>query len=297
MTDGNNAKKLYSYSMRDELIVEIPIERIRANPLQPRKEFAKTSLYDLANSIKQHGVLQPITVRCMGEMIPTYELVSGERRLRAAKIAGLTTIPAIIYNISENDSAIFALVENLQRENLSFIEEAEGYLCLIMEYGLTQEEIARKVGKSQSAIANKIRLLKLPPMIKKIICSYGLSERHARALLKVQDEKLQLKIIKTVCDMRYSVQETEKYINEMLIKNAIDLENQAESQNNQKTVISEKKSKQSILKDIKLFVGKIRELITDVKKDGVEIKAAQFDRGEFFEFVVRIPKKENGLTK
>ena len=209
MTDGSNAKKLYSYSIRDEVIVEIPIERIRANPLQPRKEFAKTSLYDLANSIKQHGVLQPITVRCMGEMIPTYELVSGERRLRAAKIAGLTTIPAIIYNISENDSAIFALVENLQRENLSFIEEAEGYLCLIMEYGLTQEEIARKVGKSQSAIANKIRLLKLPPMIKKIICSYGLSERHARALLKVHDEKLQLKIIKTVCDMRYSVQETE----------------------------------------------------------------------------------------
>ena len=163
-----------------------------------------------------------------------------------------------------------------------------------MEYGLTQEEVARKGGKSQSAIANKIRLLKLPPMIKKIICTYGLSERHARALLKVQDEKLQLKIIKTICDMHYSVQETEKYISEVLVKKALDME---EKEDHQIKVITEKRTKQSILKDIKMFVGNIRELITEVKRGGVDLRAAQFDRGEYFEFVIRIPKKENGLMK
>ena len=144
-------------------IVYISVDSIRPNPYQPRKRFSKASLDELCESIKQYGVIQPINVRKIGNN--HYELVAGERRLRAAIMAGLDKIPAIIIDVNDNDSAILALIENLQREDLNYLEEAEGYNNLIMEHNLTQEELAMRIGKSQSTIANKIRLLRLSPLV------------------------------------------------------------------------------------------------------------------------------------
>lgn len=146
-------------------ITYVGIDHIRPNPYQPRKQFNKMALEELCESIKQYGVLQPINVRRLSH--GTYEIVAGERRLRAATMAGLMEIPAIIINVDDNDSAVMALIENLQREDLSYMEEAEGYSNLINEHGFTQEELAQKIGKSQSTVANKIRLLKLSPLVKK----------------------------------------------------------------------------------------------------------------------------------
>ena len=191
-------------------ITYVNIDCIRPNPYQPRKQFNKQALDELCESIKQYGVLQPINVRQI--TATSYELVAGERRLRAAKMAGLTEIPAIVINVDDNNSAVMALIENLQREDLNYMEEAEGYNNLITEHGFTQEELAQKIGKSQSTIANKIRLLKLPPLVKKILFDNNLTERHARALLKLHDEQLQLKVLKIVCERGLNVKKTEELV-------------------------------------------------------------------------------------
>ena len=278
-----------------EYITEIPTNKIKANPYQPRKEFSRSALYDLANSIKEYGILQPITVRPLrGEQ--SYELIAGERRLRAAKIAGLKNVPAIVYSAGDNDSAVLALIENLQRENLNFMEEAEGYYCLLIDHGMTQEELARKVGKSQSSIANKIRLLKLPPMVKKILCDNKLTERHARALLRMPDEQLQLKALKIICDKNCSVKDTEELVDKLIEKYKEEMVEKGFLMPIQKKFTQTKGSVKFVVRDIKIFVNTIKETISMLKNSGVEAKAAQFDRGEYIEFIVRIPKEANGLV-
>jgi len=259
-------------------ITYIKIENIRPNPYQPRKKFNKAALEELCDSIKQYGVIQPINVRKITN--GRYELVAGERRLRAATMAGLEEIPAIIINVDDNDSAVMALIENLQREDLNYLEEAEGYNNLIVEHGFTQEELARKMGKSQSTIANKIRLLKLSPMVKKILVDNNLTERHARALLKLHDEQLQLKILKYVCEKGLNVKKTEELVERTIEKYT----------NETKKKPAEKKCTRSI-KDIRIFVNTIRQAIEIMRKSGVNAKGVQRDRGEFVEFIVRIPKK------
>jgi len=261
-------------------ITYINIDFVRPNPYQPRKQFNKISLEELCESIKQYGVIQPINVRKISNN--TYELVAGERRLRAAKMAGLAEIPAIIVDVDDNNSAVMALIENLQREDLNYMEEAEGYNNLINEHGFTQEELAQKIGKSQSTIANKIRLLKLAPLVKKILADNNLTERHARALLKLHDEQLQLKVLKYVCEKGLNVKKTEE-----LVERAIEKYTRQASEK-----ASEKKMTRAI-KDIRIFVNTIRQAIEMMKKSGVNAKAAQIDRGEYVEFIIRIPKKEN----
>ncbi|NLG88364.1 MAG: nucleoid occlusion protein [Clostridiaceae bacterium] len=261
-------------------ITYIPIENIRPNPYQPRRNFEHGALEELCKSIKEYGVIQPINVRKTSGNY--YELVSGERRLRASILAGLKEIPAIVIDVNEDDLAIMALIENLQREDLGYMEEAEGYSNLIKEHGLTQEELAQKIGKSQSTIANKIRLLKLPPMVKKILADNQLTERHARALLKLHDEQLQLKVLKKVCERGLNVKKTEELVQRALEKYT--------EPGTGRTITRS-------IKDIRIFVNTIRQAIDMMKKSGVNAKAAQIDRGEFVEFIVRIPKKEHSMKK
>ena len=258
-------------------IIYISIDSIRPNPYQPRKQFNKQALDELCESIKQYGVLQPINVRKLSHS--TYELVAGERRLRASTMAGLSEIPAIIINVDDNDSAVMALIENLLREDLSYMEEAEGYCNLINEHGFTQEELAQKIGKSQSTIANKIRLLKLSPLVKKILADNNLTERHARALLKLHDEQLQLKVLKLVCERGLNVKKTEDLVEKAIEKYSKDSRQRS----------NDKKMTKAI-KDVRIFVNTIKQAIDIMKQSGVNAKAAQVDRGEYIEFVVRVPK-------
>ncbi len=273
-------KKSQGKKPEEKKISMISIDLIRPNPYQPRRKFDNSSLDELCHSIQQYGVIQPINVRKASNT--HYELVAGERRLRAAAMAGHKEIPAIIVDIGENDSAIMALIENLQREDLGYIEEAEGYRNLIKEHGLTQEELAQKIGKSQSTIANKIRILRLSPMIKKILADNNLTERHARALLKIDDEQIQLKVLQKVCDRGLNVRKTEDLVQKALEKYC----NPTKSKNYKGQVTRS-------IKDIRIFVNTIRQAIDTMKKSGVPARAAQIDRGEFLEFIVRIPKKED----
>jgi ParB family chromosome partitioning protein len=266
-------------------ITYIPLEKIRPNPYQPRRNFENGALEELCGSIKEYGVIQPINVRKTPGSGNQYELVAGERRLRASIMAGLKEIPAIIIDVNEDDLAILALIENLQREDLSYMEEAEGYQNLIRDHGLTQEELAQKIGKSQSTIANKIRLLKLPPMVKKMLADHHLTERHARALLKLHDEQMQLKILQKVCEKELNVKKTEDLVQKVLDKYV----DPSMYENGKRLTRS--------IKDIRIFVNTIRQAIDVMKKSGVNAKAAQIDRGEFVEFIVRIPKKERTMPK
>lgn len=273
-------KKVEEKKTDEKKIMMIPIDLIRPNPYQPRRKFDQASLDELCQSIQQYGVIQPINVRKISNT--HYELVAGERRLRATAMTGKKEIPAIIIDIGEDDSAMMALIENLQREDLGYMEEAEGYRNLIKEHGLTQEELAQKIGKSQSTIANKIRLLRLSPMVKKMLSDNGLTERHARALLKIDDEQLQLKILQKVCDRGLNVRKTEE-----LVQRALDKYN-----NTAKTAENRGKVTKSI-KDIRIFVNTVRQAIDTMKKSGVNARAAQIDRGEYLEFIVRIPKRDD----
>lgn len=257
-------------------IINIPIDKIKPNPYQPRKTFDKSALEELSISIRQYGILQPINVRKIGAS--SYELVAGERRLRASQIAEMKEIPAIIVDMNDNDSAVVALIENLQREDLSFMEEAEGYFHLISEHGFTQDELAMKVGKNQSTIANKMRLLKLPPLVKKMIYDHNLTERHARALLKLPDEQLQLKVLKQVCEKGLNVKRTEELIEKMIEKY---------------TGVKDKTSKKkqiSAFRDIRIFTNTLKQAVDMMKNAGVHAKVTQNDHGEYVEYIVRIPK-------
>ena len=198
---------------KTDILKELPMEDIAPNKYQPRQYFDEEGLEELKNSILEHGLLQPITVR---KISGGYELVSGERRFRAAQLAGLKVIPSIIIQSNERQSAILSLLENLQREDLTFFEIAQSYERLIHEQGMTQSEVAEQMGKSQSSVANKLRLLRLPTLVRKFIRDYDLTERHARVLLRLHTEQEQLDAVKEICLKSMTVAEAEKLIDSML---------------------------------------------------------------------------------
>jgi len=261
----------------DEMEIKyISVDEIKPNPNQPRKFFDLTSLNELTESIKLYGVCQPITVRLINGR--SYELVAGERRLRAAKNAGLETIPAVVMTMTDNKSALIAMVENLQRQNLSFIEEAEGYFALINDYGLTQEELAKKVGKSQSAVANKLRILRLPPHILKTIYEKGLTERHARALLKIPDEVIQKSILDKVIEQELNVKNTESLVNET-----------AEKIKNSEIFEIEKKEIHSF-SDNRLIINTVKRTVDIINKTGAGAEYTIDENENGTQITIFVPK-------
>ena len=205
-------QKLKTY-METGRVVFLPANAIQPNPAQPRKQFREEFLDELTASIRQHGILQPLSVRRVGN---TYELIAGERRLRAAQLAGLNDIPCIIMNMTDKESGMAAMVENLQRQDLDFIEEARGISLLMESWGMSQEQAARLLGKSQSAVANKLRILRHSPKVLGALREGGLTERHARALLKIPTEPQKLQAIAVIVRQSMSVARTERYVEELL---------------------------------------------------------------------------------
>ena len=205
-------QKLKTY-METGRVVFLPARSIRPNPAQPRKIFSPEALDELSDSIRQHGILQPLSVRRSGN---GYELIAGERRLRAAELAGVTDIPCIIMSMDDRESGMAAMVENLQRQDLDFIEEAMGISRLLEDWNMSQEQAARLLGKSQSAVANKLRLLKHSEPVLFALREAGLTERHARALLKLPTEESKLAAVKEIVRQGMSVARTEKYVETLL---------------------------------------------------------------------------------
>ncbi|MGL5152089.1 MAG: nucleoid occlusion protein [Clostridium sp.] len=260
--------------MSNEL-VKVKVESIIPNTYQPRKFFNEEALLELSQSIKEFGVIQPLTVRRRGDI---FELVAGERRWRASKIAGLEEVPCIITDITDVESAEIALLENLQREDLNFIEEAEAYYNLIQDHNFTQEELATRMGKKQSTIANKLRLLKLNEEVRNLCLENNLTERHARALLTVKDNNpLQLKIVKKVINDSLNVKKTEELINKELLK----LAGKALNSKSKRTIKS--------VFPAKMYVNTIKQVF-----DKFSIPAKyQFDEADdYIQITVSIPKNQ-----
>lgn len=261
--------------MEEKRVMEIPIEQIVPNPYQPRKVFSQSALEELSNSIKVYGILQPITVRMKDDK---YELIAGERRLRAAKLAKLEAIPVIINNMSDESSAVLALLENLQREDLNFIEEAMGYENLIREHDFTQQQLAEKLGKNQSTIANKLRILRLSSEIKIKLVENNLTERHARALLKLPNEELMKEVLDKVIKNELTVKKTEKLIKDIL--EDLEAPNEADKKQHVKGSMA-----------IRIYLNTMKQAFDAIIGTGIEAKYNEIDKGDYMEVVVKIPKK------
>ncbi|SHJ01349.1 chromosome partitioning protein, ParB family [Clostridium amylolyticum] len=257
--------------MRNE-ILQIDVNLIVPNIYQPRKYFNEEALKELSESIKHNGILQPLSVRVMGER---YELVAGERRWRAAKSIGLSKVPCTLLNITDKQAAELALLENLQREDLNFIEEAEAYFNLINEHGFTQEQLATRMGKKQSTIANKLRLLKLGNKVMDILLENKLTERHARSLLVLPDEDCQLRVLKKVVKQNLNVKATEELVNKELLK----LKGEELSSGGKKKIKG--------VFSAKIYINSIKQVF-DKFKIPAEYKSK--DCGDYVQIVVNIPK-------
>jgi ParB family chromosome partitioning protein len=236
-------------------ILHLSLDEVKPNPYQPRRFFDPTRLEELAASIRAYGVLQPISVR--KTETGGYELVAGERRLRACRLAGHAIIPAIVVDMGEMDSAVLAMIENLQRQDLHFFEEAEGFANLMNDYGFTQEALAVRVGKTQSTVANKIRILKLSDTVRDFIQQNELTERHARALLKLKDEASQLEVLQKITKQGLNVRKTEDLIEAMLDDNV---------KSGRNTVFI------PFIRDIRILTNSIKESLETVRHSGIDSK-------------------------
>ncbi len=257
-------------------ILYLRIDDIAPSPVQPRKRFDGEALSELSASIKNYGILNPLTVRLRGGK---YELVAGERRLRAAKIAGLREVPCILLDVNMEDAGLIALVENLQRKDLDFIEEAVGISQLIRMFGMSQEEAARRIGKSQSAVANKLRLLKLPKDILDALRENGLTERHGRALLRLADDEARRAALRTIIDNGFTVAATDAYIDALL--SAPKEEEKPESPPPRRTFV---------LKDVRVFLNTLSHSIDLMKQGGIDAGFRREETEDSLILTISIPK-------
>ncbi len=249
-------------------VIDVPVDAISPNPGQPRTAFSADGLAELASSIAVHGILQPLTIR---RTPAGYQLISGERRLRAAKLAGLSTVPCIVAAVDEEQSSLLALVENLQRRDLDFLEEALALSQLAASYRLTQEEIAKKLGKSQSAIANKLRLLRLHPDALTLLRAKGYTERHARALLRLPEDA-QFKAAQYVVDHDLTVSATEAYVDALLApKKAI-------------------KKPKFLLRDVRVFLNSVKKNLQLVQSAGINAQCEREETEKEIRLTITLPK-------
>ncbi|MFJ7935436.1 nucleoid occlusion protein [Sporosarcina sp. NPDC096371] len=259
-----------------EKIEQVKIESIKPNKYQPRTIFSEEKIEELARTIHIHGIIQPIVVRKIDDQ---YEIIAGERRYRAMKKLGWSEVPAIIRELDDKETASIALIENLQREELTAIEEAFAYEKLIELHSLTQEALAQRLGKGQSTIANKLRLLKLPEEIKNAILTKELSERHARALIPLKESELQLKLYNEVIEQHLNVKQLETRIQKLL--------NPEDAKDKRKAP-----KRKSVSKDVRIAVNTIRQSLVLVTKSGIDLKTEEEDSDDFYTITVKIPKKK-----
>lgn len=256
-------------------VIEVEIGRIIPNPNQPRKDFNESEIVSLAESIQQNGILQPLSVRKIGDK---YELIAGERRLRAAKMCELLYVPCIVHDMSDRDSAILALVENIQRQDLSFFDEASAIEKLISYYGLTQEEAAAKLGRAQSTVANKLRILRLTPQEREIITKYELTERHSRALLRLASPEDRIIILEKVVKNNLNVEKTEILIDDFIGK---------------KREMQSYKKRSKVFRNVTIFINTINKAIETMQSSGIPAESRKIQGDEYIEYRVRIPMKIN----
>ncbi len=267
--------------IKNELkIIALPLEDIFRSPYQPRKVFKEEDLWELAQSIKNYGVIQPIIVR---QFENKYQIVAGERRFRACKMLGRKEIPAIIQQINDEKAAEITVIENLQRKELNFFEEAIAYSQLMNFFGLTQDEIAARVGKSQSAIANKLRLLKLPEEVRDKILPDMISERHARALLKLNTKEMQLAILNQIYEKDLTVKQTEDLVLKASQNNIPQDDHKSDAGQNISLII----------RDTRIFLNTIRETVKRAKQTGVEIVMLENDNEDEYEVLIKIAKRRH----
>lgn len=259
-------------------IILIPQEDIYPNPNQPRSRFDFDELEGLAQSIRQNGIIQPIAVRVNAS--GNYELISGERRLRASRLVGISLIPCIIMEASDEKSALFALIENMQRSDLGFFEEASAIEKLIVDFNMSRDDVCRKLGKAAPTISNKLRLLKLPEDVRLKITQEGLTERHARAMLRLPTRAQLDRALSIISDKRLNVAESEKLIDQMLSADK-----------------SSKKPTVKLFKDVRIFVNTLNHAVDTMRRAGIEADSAKSETDEYIEYIVRIPKTRSCVIR
>jgi ParB family chromosome partitioning protein len=257
----------------ETIVVQIHVDEIVSNPFQPRTVFDENSIRELAQTIRTHGIIQPIIVRRHQEH---YELIAGERRWRAVRTLGWTTIPAIVRVMNDAQTASAALIENLQREGLTPIEEAVAYQQLLELHGLTQESLAQRLGKGQSTIANKLRLLNLPQEVQNSLLGRSITERHARALLALPSEELQLKLLAECIERGWNVKQMEERVKSLLTRMQV--------------VEKKKPRKRGLSRDIRLAINTIRQSLDLIEQSGLTVNYEEKDESDFYEIVIRVPK-------
>lgn len=259
----------------EKKIVQIPLKLIHPNLNQPRKFFAEEELFALAQSINENGLIQPITVRRTNDN--TYEIIAGERRFRACKLLGIDKISCVVMKCTDNESAVLALIENIQRADLTMFEEALGIQSLIDEYSLTQTEASKRLGRSQSAIANKLRLLRLTEEERETILKNNLTERHARALVRIESLKQRQAILAKIVRENLNVNKTEILIDGII------------GESGKSTAA--KSEKRLVVKDVRIFVNTINKAIDTMRMSGINACAQKNEYDEYIEYTVKIPKQ------
>jgi ParB family chromosome partitioning protein len=274
-------------------VLYLPVADISPNPMQPRRFFEPSSLAELSESIKQYGILQPLNVRKSGKF---YELIAGERRLRAARLAGLSMVPCLLNDVDPELSSLIAMVENLQRKDLDYIDEAEGIARLIKAYGLSQEEAARKLGKAQSSVANKLRLLKLAPELLYVLRENGLSERHARALLRLDTNEERIAVLRRVIDDKLTVAKTETLVEEYITLGKEPDKEEPPAELEELRVIEFShvaeaiRKRKVVVKDVRIFLNTIAKCYDTMKAAGIGAEYGKNETESEILLTIKIPK-------